>query len=147
MAQHQTRRRNGFLADGRRISARATNKRLDHTTDYNSFVKRAITTYFDFAWYPLTRDQMEVICNSNNVKIKVYGNDGINEYGTGKNGYNELLETFYKNNKKFFNEEIFSRAINNSNLSSENHKQHADIIRPNINSSKNNISPPNFRKC
>ena len=79
-----------FLADGRRISARATNTRLDHTTDYNSLVKRAITTYFDFAWYPLTRDQMEVICNSNNEKIKVYGNDGTNEYGTGTNGYNEL---------------------------------------------------------
>ncbi|MGZ7117575.1 MAG: hypothetical protein ACXVHS_09020 [Methanobacterium sp.] len=101
-----------FLVDGNRIAAKASSTRLDHDSEFNAFLKKTTTHYYDFAWYKLTKEQMEKVCNSRNVKIKVYGRDGTDEYGTGKDGFNDLLESFYNNNRKFFTEEISGKPMN-----------------------------------
>jgi hypothetical protein len=98
-----------FLVDGKRISAKASNTKIDHyTSGYNSVTRSVITYYYDYAWYGLTKEQMETVCNSTDIKIKIIGNDGIEEYGTGKRGFS-MNESFYSHNKKFFNEEILGR--------------------------------------
>ena len=99
-----------FLSDGKRISAIARNTSSDQYTQDNSAIKLPpTTTYFDYAWYSLTKEQMETICNATDIKIKVIGHDGTDEYGTGKHPKTMkegLNKAFYFNNKKFFNEEI-----------------------------------------
>lgn len=95
-----------FLINGERISAKASNTKIDHySSGYNSVSRSVDTYYYDYAWYKLTKDQMEKICSSSDIKIQVVGNDGIEEYGTGKSGFS-MNESFYANNKRFFKEEV-----------------------------------------
>ncbi|MFM8331790.1 MAG: hypothetical protein ACKN9T_08885 [Candidatus Methylumidiphilus sp.] len=105
-----------FLADGNRVASKARNVSIDHISSYDSLTKRTTTYYYDFASYKLSADQFRAVCNARNIKIKIFGQDGYDEYGTGKHGQNELLENFYKNNKRFFDEEILGRSTKNQDL-------------------------------
>ena len=95
-----------FLVEGKRIPVEAENTKLDHfSSGYNKYAQKVMVYYFDYAWYKMSRDQMAKVCNSKNVKIQVNGKEGDSEYGVGCS----LLDSFYANNKKFFDEEIATR--------------------------------------
>ena len=95
-----------FLVNGKRITAKANNTKIDHTSSgYNSVSRTVYTYYYDYAWYKLTKEQMQKICNAKSIKIQLVGNDGREEYGTDKRGHS-IKESFYINNKKFFNEQV-----------------------------------------
>jgi len=94
-----------FLADGKRISAKAIAGSIDSEVWSSTYGARKI--YYDYATYILTKQQMNLICNASNLKVKVYGRTGRDEYGSDEK--QPLNPSFYANNKRFFAENLLGK--------------------------------------
>ena len=100
-----------FIADEERLTAKAQNTEIDHiTTGYNSVSKTVDTYYYDYAWYPLSKESMEKISKAKSIKLQIMGQDGLAEYGTKNRGFS-IHKSFYENNRRFYEEVIMNSQI------------------------------------
>ncbi len=89
-----------ILTDTKRIVLYAKRPRIDSRTSYNSVTRSIDTDYFDYAFYPIQKDDFKALATSQTFKLKVQGQNGVDVYKDQINA--GLLPNFLK----FYQEEI-----------------------------------------
>ncbi len=89
-----------ILTDTKRIALYAERPRIDSNSSYNSVSMSVDTNYFDYAFYPISKDDFKALASSTTFKLKVSGQNGADEYKEQINS--GLLSNF----SKFYQDEI-----------------------------------------
>lgn len=92
-----------FIADTSRIALKAKSTKADYmSSSYNTVSKRYYDYFFDFAWYPCSKEEFKIITHAKNLKFKIIGANAIREYGTNF----KILDGCIKNLRMFYDDKI-----------------------------------------